>query len=185
MLMDLNTIDDSIYKIIGNENHKLNNIWNTQIVFHWRWWLGITLLILPWVIWAKIRDKKDTIRQLFIILIVIIITSTMDDIGVYYNCWYYIHRIIPACYIGYAWDYSLFPIGIILTLQFNPKLNIYIKTLIFSILCAFIFEPFFVWIGMYHLMYWKYWYSFVIYIPLYFLFYHVYKSKLFDKHYLL
>jgi len=46
MLMDLNTMEDSIYKIIGNENHKLNYIWNTQIVFHWRWWLGITLLIL-------------------------------------------------------------------------------------------------------------------------------------------
>jgi len=180
MLLDLNMMEDSIYKIIGNKHHELNYIWNSQIVYNWHWWLSISLLVLPWVIWAKIRDKKDTVRQLFVILFVIIITSTMDNIGAYYGCWYYMYKVIPPCYIGFVFDYSLFPIGIILTLQFNLKLNIYIKTVIFSLICAFIGEPFFIWIGMYHCVCWKCWYSSIIYIPLYLLFYHIYTSKLFN-----
>jgi len=182
MLLDLNMMEDSIYKLIEKEDHELNYIWSTQIIFHWRWWLGVVLLILPWVVWAKIRDKNDTVRQLFVVLVVIIITSTIDNIGVYYDSWYYLHRVIPACYTGYVWDYSLFPIGIILSLQFNPKLNIYIKAVIFALICAFIGEPFFVWIGMYHLVNWKYWYSFIVYVPLYLLFFHIYKSKIFYKY---
>ena len=181
MLLDLNMMEDSIYKMIESEDHELNHIWITQI-FQWRWWLGVVLLILPWVVWAFIRDKKDTVRQLFVALVVMLITSTMDNIGVYYSCWYYLHKVFPAGYIGFAWDYALFPIGVILTLQFNPKLNIYIKAVIFGLICAFIGEPFFVWIGMYHLVHWKYWYSFIIYVPLYLLFFCIYKSRLFDKH---
>jgi hypothetical protein len=149
------------------------------MVFSWRWWLKLVLTVLPWIVWVKIRDKKDTVRLLFIGLFVASVTNFLDNIGISYGLWQYNWKLMPVTNSYFPWNYSLFPVLIMLILQFKPKVNSIIKALVFAFMCGFVFEPFADWIGLYTMIHWKFWYSFIIYIPLYLIFNYVYKSSLF------
>ena len=179
--MNSNKILDEAYKIISNANDKILHAWVTDIVFSWRWWLGIALSILPWIVWIKIRDKKHTTRLLFVGIVAMLVTVSMDNIGISFNLWYYYWKVTPFLNAFLPWDFTLFPVSIMIILQFNPKINVYIKAVAFAFFSAFIVEPFFVWMNMYHIVSWKYWYSLIIYFPLYLVFNYIYKSKLFCK----
>jgi hypothetical protein len=179
--MNPNKILDGIYIELSNLNYKIFHIWSTQIVFNWRWWLGVILCFLPWIIWIKIRDKKNTVRLLFVGLVVMIISTFLDSLGISYDLWHYNFKVLPLVNgVGFPWDYALLPVGIMLILQLKPQINVYIKAVIFAFCTAFIIEPFFVWISMYDIAHWKYQYSCIIYFFLYLLFSHIYKSKLFN-----
>ncbi|MCJ7688043.1 MAG: hypothetical protein MUO60_01755 [Clostridiaceae bacterium] len=173
------TLLDEISKAIGTEHYKLFHIWTTQIIFSWRWWLLVILAILPWIVWIKIRDKKDTARLLLVGLVVMLVTGTLDTIGLAYNAWHYDWHMFPNTNVFLPWDYSLFPVGVMLILQFKPQINKYIKALAFAFFTAFVFTQPFIWLSVYDRQSWKPWYSFVIYIPLYLFFNYVYESNLF------
>ncbi|HBW36110.1 MAG TPA: hypothetical protein DEF89_12665 [Desulfosporosinus sp.] len=174
---------DEVYNMITIANNKLFYIWATQIVFTWRWWLEIILIVLPWIVWVKIRNRKDTVRLLFIGLSVAIATSTFDNIGISYGLWHYDWKPFPCFYSFFPWNYSLFPVVVMLLLQFKPKVNPIIKAVGFAFLCAFVCEPFANWIALYDLKNWEFWYSFIIYIPLYLIFNYIYNSRLFNNPY--
>ena len=108
-----------------------------------------------------------------------LVTGTLDTIGLAYNVWHYDCLIFPNANVFVPWDYCLFPVGIMLILQFNPQINAYIKALAFAFITTYIFTPPFIWLELYDRQSWKPWYSFVIYIPLYLFFNFVYKSNLF------
>ncbi|MCB2296061.1 hypothetical protein LGK95_21665 [Clostridium algoriphilum] len=174
--MNTHKIIEEAYKMIVKGNNEIVKVWFTHVVFSWRWWIGITLTILPWFIWIKVRDKKDTVRLLFVGLIVMLITVFMDNIGINYGLWYYEFKILPISNSFFPWNYTLFPISIMLILQNKPQINAYIKAISFSFVCSFIAEPFFEWLNIYHMIKWENWYSFIIYISLYLFFNYVYKS---------
>ena len=174
--MDSNKIIEEAYKLISKGNNEIVKVWFTQVIFSWRWWISIILSILPWIIWVKVRDKKDTVSLLFVGLIVMIITGIMDNVGINYGLWYYKWKPLPGSISVFPWNCTLFPVGILLILQFKPQVNAYIKAVSFSFVCSFIGEPFFVWLNMYHMTKWNYWYSFIIYIPLYLFFNYIYKK---------
>jgi hypothetical protein len=180
----MNPIDilDNIFKMIANAHYMMFHLWTVQILFSWRWWLGIILSIMPWIVWIKIRDKKDSARLLFVGLVVMLTTGTMDSIGLAYNAWHYDWEVLPLATAFIPYDYSLYPVGIMLILQFGPKINAYIKAVAFAFCTAFIFEEPFVWLSMYDRQSWKSWYSFIIYIPLYLFYNYIYKSNLFGIH---
>lgn len=180
--MNSKQILDEVFKQIANSNYKLYHIWITEILFSWRWWVDVILTIFPWIVWAKIRDKKDTARLLSVGLVVILTTATMDSIGLSYNVWHYDWQLLPFVNVFIPYDYSLFPVGIMLILQTKPKINVYIKAVAFAFFTAFIFEEPFVWLDLYDSQSWKSWHSFIIYIPLYLFFNWVYKSNLFGIH---
>jgi hypothetical protein len=172
---------DGVYNLVRQANGELGRIWIEQIVFSWRWWFEMTLAIIPWIVWVKIRDKENTARLLFVGLTVMIVTNFLDIIGASFNLWHYDYKDLPFVPIYLPWDMTLFPVSVMVMLQFKPEINVYIKAVIFSFLCSFIFEPLFSLIDMYHPVHWKYWYSFVIYAPLYWFFNYIYKSKLWEK----
>ena len=124
--MNSSNMLDEVYNMIANAHYKLFNIWCTQIVFSWRWWLGVALCILPWIVWSKIRDKKDTIRLLFVGLVVMLVTATLDNMGLSYHLWHYAWQVIPLSTMFVPWDFTIFPVGIMIMLQFNTKINVYI-----------------------------------------------------------
>ena len=169
---------DEIYNLVAQGNLKVYSIWITNIVFSWRWWLSVALSIVPWILWIKIKDNCDTPRLLFVGLVVAIISNVLDNIGSFYNLWHYDWNVMPFLPVFFPWDFTLFPVLVMTLLQFKPKMNKYIKASAFSFTCSFIFEPFFSWISMYHIVRWEYWYSFIIYIPLYMFFDYLHKCKL-------
>jgi len=173
-----NNLLDEIYRDLAQGNLKVYHIWLAHIVFSWRWWLAVALSIVPWIFWIRIRSKKNTTRLLFVGLVVALISSVLDTIGATYNLWHYDWNVIPFIPIYFPWNFTLFPVSIMLFLQFKPDMNKYIKAVAFSFMCSFVFEPFFSWISMYHMLHWEYWYSFVIYTPLYLFYDYLYKCKL-------
>ena len=153
-------------------------LWSSSIIFSWRWWINIALTVLPWVIWLKVRDKENTSRLLFVGVITMLVTNCLNNIGLNYHLWHYDWKITPLTLMFIPWDYALFPVGIMLLIQVKPKVSVYIKAFIFAFITAFVFEPFYSWLGLYQPVHWKYWYSFIIYIPLFLIFTKIYHSKL-------
>ena len=178
--MDGVRILNGVFKKVAETNLELLEIWISTIVFSWRWWLSLVLTFLPWIVWIKIRDKKDTARLLFVGLVVLITTDSLDIIGLSFDLWHYDWTLTPFIPEFIPWDYTLFPVAIMLMLQFNPKVNVFIKAIAFAFTSSYIVEPLFIWLGLYHMIHWKYTYSFIIYIPLLFIFYYIYKSKFFN-----
>ena len=179
--MKANNLLDEVYKILAQDNSKLTDIWLTQIIFSWRWWLLVALSIIPWIIWIKIRNKNDTVRLLFVGLVIGLVSNELDTTGITLNLWHYDWKIFPTIPMYLPWDYTLLPVSIMLLLQFKPKINKYIKAITFSFMCAYIFEPLSIIIGLYHVIKWKSLYSFIIYIILYLCYDYLYNSKLFKR----
>lgn len=167
--------------MVVENNRNLTDLWLNHIVFTWRWWLGVVLSIIPWIFWIKVRNKKDEVRLLFVGLIVAIVTDFLDVIGIFYGLWYYDYKITPLTVIFIPWDFTLFPVSIMLLLQFKPKANVFIKAIGYSLICAFVFEPFFAWLGIYVYKNWSHWYSFIIYSLLYLMFDRIYRSRFLNR----
>jgi len=176
--VDKGHILGEVYKVVANNNRNLHNLWINHIVFTWRWWLGVFLTFIPWFIWIKVRNKKETIRLLFTGLVVAITTNVLDLAGICYGLWYYDYKVTPMTVIYVPWDFALFPVAIMLLIQFKPKVSPLIKAIGFGLICGFVFEPLFAWMDVYVYTNWKHWYSFVIYTLLYLIFYKIYDSKL-------
>jgi hypothetical protein len=175
--MKQNNLLDEVYNILKQDNIKLTDIWVSQIFLSWRWWFQVLLAIVPWLVWIKIRNKKDTARLLFVGLVVMMTSNFLDVIGATYNLWHYDWKDFPFIPIYMPWDLTLFPISVMIMLQFKPNISKYIKAIVFSFLCSFVFEPLFSYLSMYHRVNWKYWYSFIIYNVLYLLYDYIYNSK--------
>lgn len=172
--MAKNKLLDEIYSSVEQINMELGRIWRESIVFTWRWWLQLGLTIIPWFIWIRYCDKNNVFELLFVGLVVAIVTALMDTIGVNFNLWHYDWKVLPYVPIYFPWNYTLFPIMVMFLLQFYAGSYVLIKAIAFAVLSTFIFEPIFSWMGMYHLIKWKYIYSFIIYIPLYLFFNYIY-----------
>jgi len=179
--MDGKGLLNEVFNKVANANNELIQIWISHIVFSWRWWLALVLTIIPWIVWVKIRDKQNTVRLMFVGLIVVISTDTLDTIGLSFHLWHYDWTLLPFISEIVPWDFTLLPVAVMLFLQFKPKVNVFIKAMLFAFISAYIVEPLFYYIGLYDMNNWKYIYSFVIYIPLFFIFNYIYKCKLLNK----
>lgn len=141
--------------------------WMEHTLFTWQWWVGVVLTLLPWILWIAFRKKNSSNRLLFVGIFVMIFTSYLDFLGVEFGLWYYEYKVIPTIPAYMPWDSSLFPVTIMFLLQYKPKLSPIIKAICFSMFSAFIAEPFFAKIELYHPILWKSIYSFPIYLLFY------------------
>ncbi|WP_088087640.1 CBO0543 family protein [Bacillus sp. OV166] len=108
------------------------------------------------------------------------IASWFDFLGLVFGSWHYSGRVLPTIPSFFPWDFSLIPVTIMLWLQFKPTINPFIKAVIYSVLTSFIGEPLFEWIGLYTMLKWNVFYSFLIWIVIYLIAYRISKVKAFD-----
>lgn len=168
---------NDVYDKVASVNRELVAVWRTEIVFSWRWWLNIALSILPWILWIWLRDKKNTVRLLFVGLVVALVTTFLDNLGISYNRWHYDWKVIPSIAIYLPWNLTLFPVGVMFFLQVKPQANVYKKALLYAVVAAATLEPLFVWLGLYHPVRWNSFYSFPIYFFLYLFYSFIYNCK--------
>jgi membrane-bound metal-dependent hydrolase YbcI (DUF457 family) len=157
---------------IHNSMIKVNDdyitLWKEEMFLTWRWWLVILLTILPWLFWFLIRKKESTNRLLLSGLFVYVITSALDSVGIAFGLWSYLYTPFPYLHTFFMpWDLTLFPVLVMLLIQYKPRINPYIKAVLFSLFTAFVFEPFFTWINIYVPFKWKHYYGVPIYIFIY------------------
>ncbi|MFK2826021.1 CBO0543 family protein [Bacillus sp. B190/17] len=157
-----------IYESIGKLNNEAVQLWKTEILFSWRWWVALGLLCVPWGIWLKVKPKIGWGRYLIAGLIVYVIASILDSIGIAYAMWLYPINILPYLHTFYLpWDLSIAPVSTMMFLQYFERYSVYKIAAAYSLLAAYVVEPIIVWLKLYEPLTWKHSYG----VPIYFLIY--------------
>ena len=168
--MDWNALlskSNSLYDKLYETNIEFNDFWKNNVLFTWRWWIAVSLIILPWIIWLFARKKESTDRLLYVGFFVAIFACALDDIGLKMNLWNYPVVVFPLMPEFITFDVCVLPVATMLFIQYFPKVNPYIKAIIYAFISSFIFEPLNVIFGLYVKRNWEYYYSFPIMIIIY------------------
>ncbi|PWW32099.1 hypothetical protein DFO73_101362 [Cytobacillus oceanisediminis] len=155
---------------------------NHAFIFTWQWWLGVTLFIIPWVLWFTLRKKESTGRLLLGGFITIILSITIDLVALSLGLWSYpmvITTISPLLFLPY--HFSLAPVAIMFTLQIKPGTNPLIKGIVFSAIAAFVGMNIFDLIDFYNPKGWSTFYDFFIFLTLYYVAYMVSNLNSFES----
>ncbi len=154
-------------RLIIKANEMITDATFDAFLFTWKWWIAVVMLIVPWILWILFRKKESTARLLFASFIVMLLSSTLDSVGVDYGKWMYPVKVIPLPTISYSFRYSLLPVLVMFFLQFKPGFNPFIKALIFGGLGAYVGMPLMAMLDLYKKIDWAYTYSFFILIVMY------------------
>jgi len=151
-----------------HEAHRiLYNIWINDMLFKWHWWVSLGLAIIPWLIWIKFRKKDSTSRLLYAGFVIIMLSYSLDVIGMALGLWGYNSKLFPTIPPFVPWDFSLIPVFNIFAYQIKPQLNPIIKAIIVSTFEAFAGEPILAWTQLYNPKHWEFYYSFPIFAIIY------------------
>jgi hypothetical protein len=130
-----------------------------------QWWLLLAFLIVPWLIWVKLVDKKRKLEIVVVGLFVALVTMLIDLVGYNFYFWDYPIQLLPLVPEAFSFDLSIIPVGFMLLYQYFKTWKSYCIALIcMSAVYAFIGEPFCNWMMLVMYFKWKYIYSFVYYI---------------------
>lgn len=174
--MDWNTLAQEVEKLY-DQLHEISrayyHLWRESILFSWRWWIALLLIIGPWTLWILVRKKESTARLLLAGAIVAIIASFLDFLGVSLNLWSYPTTVFPLMPSYVPFDLSAMPVSAMLWLQFFPRMKLVWKAPIYGAVGSFLFEPFCDRIGLVIQHGWSYLYSFALLNLIYLLAYFV------------
>ncbi|MFC0472762.1 CBO0543 family protein [Halalkalibacter kiskunsagensis] len=154
---------NQLYKLVAEIQTEMIQVWVKDVLFTPHWFVGISLSIIPWVVWLYFNKKVSRNRMLFAGFGIMLISSFFDFLGVQLGLWIYYYEIIPWIPAYEPWDWTLIPVSIMMFIEFKPNTSPYIKGLIFAGMTAFIGEPLFQYIGLYKQIAWSSFYSFPIY----------------------
>jgi hypothetical protein len=137
-----------------------------RILFTAQWWSLLFLLIISWLAWWKLIEKRRVFEVLAYALVVVIIGSILDLYGYKLGLWSY---PIKSFYLNpglIAGDWGLPPVVKSLVYQYYPQWKKFIiAQIVAAAFFSFIGEPILVWMGAYKMYEWSYWQSFLVYIP--------------------
>lgn len=153
--------------LIIEGNHIIIDATMNAFFFTWQWWVAVLMIFVPWVLWAIFRKRESSARLLFSAGIVMMISTTIDALGVEHGKWAYPVKAIPIPTISYSFRYSLIPVAIMFFLQYKPNVNPLIKGLVLAGMSAYIGMPLMAIMDMYKKIDWAYTYSFFIILFLY------------------
>ena|SRR5579875_1835654 len=156
-----------IYDQLTQLQKEFFQFWYDNTFLHYNWWISLGLTVGPWLIWYLFRKKESTDRLLYGGFFVIIITCWFDFLGTSAGFWYYTGALVPTMPAYVPFDMCLFPVLVMLMIQWRPGISAWIKSVAFGIISAFIAEPLFSYIGFYVPVRWRYICSFPIYIVIY------------------
>ncbi|HEU5139107.1 MAG TPA: CBO0543 family protein [Bacillales bacterium] len=151
------------YKALYEVNQAMTQVWVTDSLFAWQWWLQVGLTLVPWTVWLIFRKRDSTDRLLYAGFFAMLVSSWLDFEGVSLGLWSYEYSLIPTMPTFIPWDFSLIPVTIMFLLQVKPNLNPVIKAIFFAGMTCCVGEPIFKWVNVYNPEGWKYIYSFGIY----------------------
>jgi hypothetical protein len=184
IFLDSKEVTKEMLKVFSNyveANHKLINTWQEIIFLSPRWWIGLLLGLLPWILWWKLHYKQytgDLLRAGFFMSISCLI---LDAIGVQLGLWFYPYDVFPFIPGYFPWDLTLLPLSIMFMIQLKPNWSPLIKSLMYAFLVAFVGEPLAVIAKIYEPIHWKHYYSFPFYIVLFLTSNIVAKGKIFNS----
>lgn len=162
------------YEAIHNE---IERIWMEKMVFTWHWWLDVSLAVLPWILWLIVRDRKNTHNLLYAGFFSMLIATLLDMMGIAHGGWNYNTWLLPYLPEYLPWDLAVMPVTAMLFYQFYPKINPWVKGVVFGITASYVVEPIFIWLGFYEPSSWEHHYSLPIYFAIYMIGFWLYTRK--------
>ncbi|MGV2942549.1 CBO0543 family protein [Mesobacillus sp. LC4] len=176
------THSENAYNQFTDTSSLFSKIVMEDFLFTWQWWFGIALFVIPWITWFVLRNKESTGRLLLGGLLTIILSLTIDLIALSSGLWSYPMVIVPlAPFLFLPYHFSLAPVGIMFALQIKPKMNPFLKGVIFSAIAAFLGMNFFDLIDFYNPKSWSTLYDFCIFLLLYYAAYFIVKLESFKR----
>ncbi|WP_408010376.1 CBO0543 family protein [Pseudalkalibacillus sp. A8] len=171
----------NIYENVHRSYLEKFELWKQDILFSWQWWVGVSLTLLPWILWVKYRKKESTHRLLYVAFFIMVVSIWLDSIGVQLGLWHYNYEVLPYSPSYKPWDLTLIPVLTIFFIQIKPFINPFFKGILYAGFIAFISEPIFVWSGFVVYTNWKYIYSFPIYLVIYLISHYLSTRNTFNK----
>ncbi|MBB3108785.1 hypothetical protein FHS18_000813 [Paenibacillus phyllosphaerae] len=166
---------------IVDANQMVADVIMNVYLFTWRWWIGLALIVLPWVAWVILRDKRSTGRLLCAGLFIMIFSAVWDTIGIENGLWSYPVKVVPSPTLSFSFRLSVLPVLCMLFIQYMPRLHASIKGPLYGAIGAFIGMPLLASIDLYKKLNWAYPYSFFILTGMYWMAYWLYNLNSFAR----
>ena len=103
---DMSESSKELYFIVEKLCSRALNDWLQNSFLTWRWWLGVMITIVPWVLWIYFRDKKSTSRLLFVGFFAMIIAFVVNTTGTSFNLWFFEYKTFPVVHVFFPWDFT-------------------------------------------------------------------------------
>jgi hypothetical protein len=158
-------MNDQLHDIQQNSAYFELQRWLQDGLLTWTWWFMLAMFILPWCIFLWLVDRKRAPSIWLFGLVVIIISSFIDDLGAELGYWIYPIKLVPFSLIAFPFDFSPIPVAQMLIFQyFTTWRSFSIALFLQAILFSFIGEPFSIWAGAVDYYGWNYFHSFLFYM---------------------
>ena len=164
----LNLIDKATKKITEANQSIVDAVMN-GFLFTWQWWIALGMIVVPWTIWLILRDRESSARLFSAGLLVMVLSEILDTFGVSYGKWAYPVKVFPVATINFSFRLSVIPVLVMFFLQYKPRINPFIKAVLFGGIGAYVGMPILSMIDLYKKVDWAYTYSFVILTTFYLL----------------
>ena len=139
--------------------------WLKDDVLHLKWLILLLIFVMAVYLWWKIIDKTRLHEIILFAAIASMMILVMDEVGEELTLWDYPVDIFPLFPPISAIDLSALPFLYAAIYQYFSQWKGYIiASIIMSLSSCFVFEPIFVWTGIYQMITWKSYYG----LPLYF-----------------
>lgn len=141
--------------------------WLKQDVFHFRWWCLLCLIFIMFIIWWILVDKSRIPEICLYLTLATIIFMGLHEYGEELTLWDYPTDIIAIFPPLSSINLLSMPLVYSLVYQhYKTKKSFLWATSIITALICFIIDPILTWGGFYQLLHWKYYYNFLIYVPI-------------------
>ncbi|MGD6830676.1 CBO0543 family protein [Sutcliffiella halmapala] len=139
--------------------------WTENMLFTFKWWILLIMVVVCWYIWWKIVDKTRLMEIGLVGFTAGLVSTLLNTTGIELTLWQYPNQLFGAVRGMNILDLTLIPIGYMLIYQFFSKWKFYIITVtIFAFLGSFVGQPLFKALNLYEPINWKYVYSIPVYL---------------------
>lgn len=167
MSKDLSLIEKNEVKLQQLHNEQFQ-LWLNHILFTWRWWLGVMMILVCIGVWIWLWKKKSAGRLMYVVCFTAFLATFLDSLGNFFGLWAYRYEVVPF-YTYLPWDVFMLPTVILLLLLYKSNLNPLWKALFLGALTTFVGLPLMTWLGIYEPKHWRFIYSFPIQMVIYLL----------------
>ncbi len=150
----------------GRELAKLSiQNWTSKEVFSFQWFLMIVVLIIVYVVWLKLIDKKRATELLLIgslesVAKLLVVAILLDNILGLYE---YKIRILPIPANVFATSVTISPIMIMLVTQYTKSWKGYLLwTAVGNAFLNFVILPIYIYLGISEIHNWNVFYHFLV-----------------------
>lgn len=161
---------DEVREALQLASDKSFTHWYNHDLFTWKWWMLLSALFLPWLIWWRTVDRKRLPELFQLGLLWSVVSIVLDVSGVNLNLWSYPDRLVWFIPPLIPADLSVIPVTYMLSFQlFREGKSFVIANLILAASFSFVIEPLFTWLGTFEIDRWSHLYSFICFTLLGFL----------------